>query len=833
MSRHALILAVVVLLIASSMIVLGPAGARGASPGTPVASPAGSPHPAAGGIFFITSSGSCSYCNYSYFTTGSYYDFGSNILYFAVRDTAGDATVNFTITDPNATRDGVNQPAFSANVPINTTTQEYFSTTAGLAYTFPASLKVGGGWNVTVSAPLGGKASYPIFVGTYYENIYGSPEPGAIVLPGETITSAYEAISDVNGAPDSQMTNESFSGQYTGANASTLNLFPTPKDGIVVIQPAAALGSYTWKVPANATFDTTIELNVWVSIYVGGVQAENESYSVTYQVGLVYLDSFDMASNNGGVCPSFSESSYDSGSLVQACAIVGAFGGDDQFTPVANLSVAINFWNGKEVVTPTGFTTTTLLSNVSGVVAFSFEANITQFSSYYVAPFYNTVNLTVTNPGANPVAPPDSELWDNATFYVYPSAASVGVVVTLNQLSYFPGQPITAMWALDSTNPSETGSVAAVAWYLYGAYDDFLGQGTISSTASSGTLTVTLPAGYLGEFFLEVTAANATTSFYGVVKGYVTHPDLTLNPSSTTFTPGSTITIQAQAWGDAALSAPVITYQIYAVFGNDFTSEGEIGVVGSGTVANGSSITINVPSTAAPTEYEVYAYLSSAAGGTVATASLILGQSWGYNVFIGVTTLSSYSDGSYQPGQTVTISYSIVPYGNAPLPVLYTFEAGLLGTQITTLISTTSTSGTFQLTIPSGWQTGVAILEVQLEGTYLEGNSCGGGTCQGMTAITINAHPSALSMEIGAGSGLTVGWLILLIIIIVLFVVLLLFVRRKRSYPPSGGTPVTTPMNPPAPAPTGPAAAPWQEPSSPPPASDDQPPMPSPPPGAT
>jgi hypothetical protein len=241
-----------------------------------------------------------------------------------------------------------------------------------------------------------------------------------------------------------------------------------------------------------------------------------------------------------------------------------------------------------------------------------------------------------------------------------------------------------------------------------------------------------------------------------------------------------------------------------------------------------------VPSTGGPDSYTVYAYLSSAATGLVAATNLTITQSWGYNVFLGVTTASSYSDGSYQPGQTVTVSYQIAPYGNAPLPVLFTFTVGLAGTQISNLVSTPSTSGTFQLTIPSGWQTGVAILQVQLQGTYLAGNSCAGGICEGMSAITINAHPSALSMEIGAGSGLTVGWLILLILVIVVFVVLLVLILRKRSTPPSGGAPpVTTPMTPPAPAPSSPGAAEWVEPSSSPPASSGQPPMPSPPPGAT
>ncbi|MGD0256497.1 MAG: hypothetical protein ABSB90_01260 [Thermoplasmata archaeon] len=836
MSRRALILAVVVLLIASSMVVLGTSAARGATAPTPSVSRAAPVHPSVSSIELETASGEYPNFGYNitYFNSGNYDDYGSNVLYFAVYDPTADSKVTFTITDPNASRDGVGNPAFQTTVPINNTTGLYYSTETGVSFTFPADLKIGGGWNVSVSGALGGNASYPIFVGTYYEDIYGSPYPGGVVLPGESVTTAYGAYSEVNGAPVSTITNVSYYGTYVNSTGTTLNLFSSPANGIVT-QPASGLGSYTWKVPANASYDTTIDLSVWVSIYVGGHQAENESYGVEYWIGAVYLDSFRMASNSGNVCPSYYDSYYDSGSLVQVCAIVGAFGGEDQFTPVAGLSVAVNFWNGNSVVTPTGFTSPNLVSNASGEIAFSFEANDSQFSSYYQAPFYNTVNLTVTNPGAAKIAPPDSELWDNESFYVYPSGASVGVTVALNQLSYFPGQTITATWTIDSTNSAATGPVTATQWYLESYTSGYLGQGAISSTSNTGTLTVTLPSGFTGEFYLEVAAANATNSFYGEVLGYVTSPVLSLNPSSTTFTPGSTVTIQAQAWGDGSLSSPVITYQVYAEFGNDWTTYGEGGIVSSGTVTNGSSISIVVPSAGAPSQYWVYAYLSSASSGTVATNYIVLNQSWGYNVFIGVSTLSSYSDGSYQPGQTVTVAYSISPYGNAPLPVVYTFMVGLVGTQISGVMSTTSTSGTFQLTIPSGWQTGVAILQMKLVGTYLYGNSCYGGACEGMSAITINAHPSALSMEIGAGSGLTVGWLILLILILVVLIVLVLLIRRKSKLPPSSGgsPPVTTPMNPPAPAPSGPGAAAWQEPTSPPPASDGQPPMPSPPPGAT
>ncbi|MCI4365489.1 MAG: hypothetical protein L3K10_05450 [Thermoplasmata archaeon] len=832
MSRRALIVAVVVLLIASSMIVLGPAEVRGAPAAAPRAAPA---HPSVSVIQMYTSNGENTFSNITYFTTGTWYGPGTNILYFSVYDPTADTSVTFTITDPNATRDGVTSPAYTATVAPNTTTHYYYSWQTGRAYTFPATLKIGGGWNVSVTGTLGGTATYPIYVGTYFTNIAGSPQPGAILLPGETVTVAYQAVSDANGAPWTSVTNVALDGWYTGANATTKNLFTS---GIVLQPTAAPLGSYTFTVPADATVNTAIFVVVWDPIMVAGHEAENESFEVSYTVGSVYIYSFHMESDSGAICPGGYSSEYASGAFVQACAVVGATA-FDAFTPVPNLTVAINFWNGSAVVTPPGNTPATLMSNASGDIAFSFWANSPQFSNWYTYPFYNTVNLTVTDPAAKPVpANGNFEAWDNSTFWVLPSGASVGVTVTLNQLTFYPGQTITATWSLNPTNAS-TGTVMAVAWYLWGTNGWFLGQGPISSTANTGTLAVMLPSGYTGQFTLDVFASNSSTQFEGQVGGVVVAPSLTLNPGSTTFSPGSSIKVSAEAWADASVNAPTITYQVFAEYYQGWTGSGGGGLVASGTVANGSSFTINVPSTGAPSHYVVYAYLSSAASGTLASATLTLSQSWGYNVLVGVTTKSDYSDGSFQPGQTLTVSYQIAPYGNAPLPVFYTFELLVYSTQIGSLISTASSSGTFQFTIPSDWPSGVVFLELELQGTYLAGNSCNGGFCFGETAVTVNANPSFLSMEIGAGSGVTIGWLILLIIIIVVGLLLYVLIRRKKSTPPpSGGTTVTEPMSPAAPAPSGPGATEWNAPPSsgsdaPTSSGDSPPPMPSPPSGAT
>jgi len=832
MSSRPLILAIAVLLVASSIVVLGSSGAR-AAPAGPAVSTAGT-HPAVSTLQMYTSSGQCPYCNETRYTTGTENSgLGSNTLYFALRDPTADLWINFTLSDYNATRDGIGQPAFHAEVPNNNTTFEYFSTQHGLSYTFPATLKIGGTWKVSASAPLGGNVSYNITVGTFATYSSGSPRSGSIVLPGESITTAWEAVFDTNDAPATTVTNVAIDGWYYGANDTYTNLFA----GGIVTLPATAFGSYTWTVPANATYDDDVYVELWTTIVVNGVVAENHTTESVYLVGGVVVYGFDMVAN-GGYCNPNSDGYYpyyESGSYVQVCAEVGA-GAEDGFTPVAGLPVAINFWNGTKVVTPPGNVPTTLTSNASGDIAFSFLASYPQFSSYYQYPYYNSVNLTVTYTAAKPV-PANGEYtaWSNNTFYMEPSGTTVGVTVSLNQLTYFPGQTITATWTLTSTNATQTGTVAAVAWYLYSdATGNFLGQGTITSTATTGTLPVTLPAGFTGEFTIEVIASNATSSFYGYVSAVVQSPTLALNPNSITFAPGTSVTVTAVAWGDGSIGNAVITYQVYAIFAQGYFGYGGGGYTTTGTVGNGSSFTINVPSTGAPSSYEIYAYLASSTAGTVASAYLQLTQSWGYNVWVGIGTQSHYSDGSFQPGQTITVNYQITPYGNAPLPVLYSFDVYLYSSQIGSMITTTSTSGSFQFTIPSNQPSGIIFLEVELTGAYLQGNSCDNGYCYGETALMVNANPSVLAEDLSPGSGLTVGWLILFVIIAIVAIVgVVLYIRHRRhAQPPSGGggAATTTPMTPPAPAPSTPGATEWK---APPPASDGQPPLPTPPPGAT
>jgi hypothetical protein len=821
MSRRTLVVGLAVLLIVSTLMVL--AGGSAQAQPAPAHRAAASLHPSATTIQLETYGGGDIYYNDTSFTTGSYDTFGYNVLYFGIYDPSGDTKVNFTLSDPNASRDGVGSPAFTASGILNKSTDWYYSYLSASSYTFPTSIVYGGGWVVTASGALGGTVSYNITLYTFETDVYGNPEPyGDGVLPGESVTVDWETYTFANGGIDNHISDVSLDGWYD-ANGTYSNLFAS---GIQHLT-ATGLGSTTFTIPDNATANTRVTFDLWVTIDYNGVVVENESANgYSFGVGVVYIDHVYQADGYPGICPAGNGyNSYDSGEVVQACAEVGALY-EDYFYSVPNVPVSLHFWNGASVVTPTGGAPTSLTTNTTGWVSFAFTASNPPFVSDYQYPYYNSFNLTATDPMATTTASNWIDWW-NSTFYVYPSAASGIVSVQLGQLEYYAGQTVSATWSLSSTDASATGPLQAVAWFATEESTGYtFAQGTISSSASTGAVSFPLPSGYIGGIYVDVYATNATTGFDGYAYASVAAPQLFLNPSSTTFTPGSTVTVTAVAYGGG--SGSTISYQVYSEDELGY-SDGGGGLVTSGTVANGSSISIVVPSTAAPGYYYIQALLTGSTG-TLAQATLELSQSWGYYVTVGVNTASSYADGSYQPGQTLTIGYQIAPYGDAPLPLFYTFSVSLGGTQVYNTITTTSTSGTFQVTIPSGQPSGIEILNLSLKGTYLEGNACTEGTCFGQTAIVINTHPAYLDMEVGGSSGITVGWLILLILIIVVAIVLGLLIWLKGRPPRAGPAPTAspaTPMSPPAPAPSGSAPPEWKEPSS------SSPPMPTPPPGAT
>lgn len=142
------------------------------------------------------------------------------------------------------------------------------------------------------------------------------------------------------------------------------------------------------------------------------------------------------------------------------------------------------------------------------------------------------------------------------------------------------------------------------------------------------------------------------------------------------------------------------------------------------------------------------------------------------------------------------------------------------------LVQTTSTSGDVSYTIPSGTPAGSQLFEV-----YVTGAACI-RACYGLVlfAVNVQPNPSALQYNLGAGSGLTVGWLVLFLLLIIVAIVLVMMIRKRDR--PKMMKPYTTASSggpTPPPAASGGTSSPpstWQESGS---KGAENPPLPNPP----
>jgi hypothetical protein len=828
MSRRLLAVALAVVMIAAVVVVLVPASTAattsgGARPATPAAAVA---RPAQGPAYEL-------FNGYGYYAANTYYlgEVGWDTLNFYVYDDV-DHDVNVTITDPNATRDGVSSPAFTYEAKLNTTTDDFYSAEAGVQYTFP-NLAYGGTWVVNFSAPVAGYVTQNVTLEKYYVDTQASVSYPQSVLPGDPISVFWWAYLDSNGnGLFTGATSVWIMGHYHG-NGTYQNFFP----GGMIQLTTGSWGQWNGTVPLNATADTTIQFEVWVITSVGGVVAENESDGVSVAVGQLWEE------NNGLTDePAYCLGSYylyesiPVDSTAAACIQVGSEY-SDYFTPIAGLPVTIGYWNGTTHVTPTGGAPTSGTTNSNGVVEVTFNATAPPFTTFLQYPYYdNAVNFSVTVPGANSSVSTWTG-WDNITNWAispYPSAAGV-VNVELDHTEYFAGTTATATWSIESTAASSTGPITADVWTVVNEESEATtyASGTFSGAAQSGTFTFAITSAMVNQAIeVVIYASNATLGFYAYAYAEVIAPTLLLTPGSVFYTEGSSPTVTAALAGSAAAPAgTTIAWQEWAYWEDDYN----VVLVASGTVANGGTITFPISSTTPPQYVEVDAWATTA-GVILASSSTVLQLETGYSVLLGVGTVSNYADGSFQPGQTVTLNYQLVSIDGTALPQTFSFSLFVVGLAYSQSVENVAPTGSVAFTIPSNAPAGTLIVMLQVTGALTAGPCVGSintdeNACTGITTLLVNPSPSVFNLELGAGSGLTVGWLVLLIIVILVAIVLYVVLRRRggsRSSTTGPPAAATESMSPPAPAPsTGPPAA-WSEPT---PASSGgaQPPLPPPP----
>ena len=795
-------------MIVSVFFVLGPVQAHSA----PAASDAGAAaHPAAA----ITATTLNGFGNPTVdFFPGAV---GGGTLYFVVNDPL-DHAVNVTITDPNATRDRVASPAYHYEATLNTTTSTFNSYTARVFYAFPTNLSYAGGWVVNFSAPAGGtlKVNVSLFL---YATTLSTTTGTSATLPGQSIGVFWATQLQSNHATlYTHVTNVTITASYTG-NGTVQSLFP--RGGLALTPASAGHGEWTGVVPANITPNTQMHFQVWAVTNLSGHVVENESAAVSINVGALTIRAIGITLAPP-TCILVNDAFFTVGSVIASCVEAGALYGA-AFTPTPGLPVTVGYWNGTAHVTPSGGAPTSLTTNATGEAAFTFLGSVPPFILSTTSPGVDALNFTVSVPGAGTHYVWTA--WWNATWTLEPVGPASGLVqLTLDHSNYYVGNTATASWAVSSTNLLKTGPLTAVGWTVTGPSGNTYQEGLLNSTGSSGSFSFPVTAAMAPRaIHVEVYVANATETFFGDASATVLNPSLLLTPASSYYNAGASTSVSVVLNGGG--SGATIQFQVWQYWAGADT------LLSNGTVASGGSIPIAIASTVPPTSIGVDAW-ASMGGQVIASASATLTLAQGYSILLGVTTQSSYSDGSFQPGQTVTLSYQVVSVGGAALPQLVSFELIAEGYPVFENIANVGPSGSLSFTIPSNAAQGTLILELEARGALSGGPCYPTGGCVALTGLYVNPSPSVLGYELGAGSGVTVGWLILLILVIVVAVVLFLMIRHR-----GGG-----PRSKPAPTPSGGSSAPPAEwkgpaaepaPATPEPAADNSPPPLPPPSGAS
>jgi hypothetical protein len=789
--RHTrlLVVAIAVILLAS-VFGLVPGSAR-ASPSMAVA------HPAASDTIRAVDL-------YGYAPGSFYVGLGYGNVYFTATDGV-DAKATVEINDQNATRDGLVNPVATFTPTFGTFGYNY-SYLAPTFYQLPLGLLLGGWWNITINGTNAGFASSAFFVHTYVVQVSSG---GPAYLPSHTGEMFYFVNASVNNAPATGLTSIEVTGQYETTADVIQNLPGTPE-----ALTTASQGSFNFTVPSNANTYSDLYFRVFANVS-GASGVYSESSVGAAPVGYVATPELYL-----GDCASVRDCQtafFTSGEI--AFALVQAYIYTPNGTaPAPGLATKFQFDSGVLPVTPAGDYPQNLSTNGSGAAEILFNASATTFTPSQTA----ALNVSLTDPlnAASLYGPVTVTFHVALATPVYP-----GFLVQFGSDQYFAGDTAVVNWWFGGVNATSTHGWTISSWTVWQVNPDtgsstLLGWQSIDLTTTSGTFSEAVPLGSSGYLLAQVDAYNATgwTDSFGEVS--VTAPSLLVNPSEYYFLPGNTVTVTISPQGQALASA---------VFFETVTASDDLQL--SNGQFTGTQFSFAIPALLSAESITISVSAQTAANGVIAATQTSIYQGTGLYVTGGVQTVSNYADGSFQPGQTITITYQVFAQGNAVIPrtfwidfypgsVFFYGGTGLIQFQ------TNSPSGSFQYTIPSNTPAGVVQFFLYVDDQYCSGN-CYPGNSFG---VAVEPSPSVLGYELGAGSGITVGWLILLVIILVVGVLVLLVARRKGGAPGGSRGAVAPYSSSPAAAspsgsPTPPPSAYQETPSS---GSSSPPPLPPP-----
>jgi hypothetical protein len=730
-------------------------------------------------------------------------------VYFSINDPSDDSRVTVHVFDSNASRDALTNPV--ATWVVNVSSGTYLSVTYGLEYTLPTTLVYGGNWNVTASGALGGNASTGFTVQTYGLVLNSTPT----VLAGYGGSVSFLVAAVPTGGPYLLTSSVKLTAVYDDGATNAYESLPlTPS----AFGPGVSQGSASFVLPTNASNAGEILFSAWANVSSNGNFSAVSSGS-TNIANFAYTNvATDCSCLGQTVLPNTTVTVVATAWMLSQAGF--------QYAP--GVAVSFSFMTGPTVVPNTaipGSPPTTVTTGTNGVASILFVASPAVFSTS--AP--SQINISaIAVPSINGSAP--SYYNTTVSFNVAANGTSgATIVASFNHPSYTGGEAGSISWQVLTIGGGASSGWSGFEYALVTAPPSTTVVTTVSMgllSGASGTINFTAPGNYSGELELEFVAHNLTLGAVNYFYTVVNPAEIYLSASEAVYNPGDTVRFTVQTQGSAFAGATL--YETASV---------STGAVLSSGLVTGGAFSITIPSGVAPPAVMVRVTAQSPTLGAFASSSYTIYEAAGMTLSVGVSTISNYADGSFQPGQTLTITWTKSTYGPGQAASAYWAELwntnGWFGAAAPlSEVLTTATSGSFQYTVPSGSAAGTQTLYVVLASESSCNNYCFG---VGQVSYGINPSPSTLNLELGAGSGITVGWLILLIVIVVVAVLLLLGMRRSRTpkYPASTYSATTGPMSPPAPAPSAPAPQEWKESSAsadPPPhpvESDDPPPLPA------
>lgn len=681
------------------------------------------------------------------FTTAQFYTgYSGGVVYFSAYDPS-DTSATVTVTDLNATRDHVANPADTWTVSFATSTTNN-SWVLGTGYLIPLDLQYGGWWNISISGTTAGVAWYHFYVHTYAP--YMSTNTNSY-LPGHSGTLYYWVTADANSGPYALAAVTVIANYYT-TSATWVALQGSP----FKFSPASQ-GNFSFSIPLGASTTGAVDFALYAN--VSGPANTSESATTFAQVGGLSIPSIALST----CASSCYSTSFVDGTPVYV-TVYAYVSGVYTTVPGSGLNVQFQFSAGTTAVTPSGVPTN-LTTNASGGAQLLFIASSTTFSTKQL----NEVIATVTDPKNPSAGSVVNHIYFN--LLTAPTASAV-LSVTLDSLQYYGGDTVTATWQVGA-NTSGGNVWTADLWQAFTTSPfALLATGNIGSTAAKGSFSFSVPVSYGGMIEVAVLAYNASTSIASFATAQVTAPAILLNPSEAYYLPGDTVTVHVATQG-SIFSSTTLYENVQASWGTRLSS---------GTLT-GSEITFSIPNVLPSSGGSVTVSVAAESStlGVVGSATTTLSAASGYQLQVGVASKSNYIDGSFQPGQTIQIAYALNTVGTASLPksfqiFIYPGSAAYFGSGYGTMYAqSTSPSGQVGYTIPSGTPSGAQSFTVVVTSNIC-GLSC--PTAVNVFSVNVEKDPSPFSYQLGAGSGVTVGWVVLLVIVLVVGLILFMVMRR-------------------------------------------------------